>query len=53
MARTVLTGGLVKVGINLGTSVAVHFVADTIAPEKAIFKIVKGKYKINYENYAS
>ena len=51
LARTVLTGGVVKAGINLATSAAINFAVDAIAPEKAIFKIVKGKYKIDYEEY--
>lgn len=53
LARSVLTGGIVKAGINLATSAAINVAADAIAPEKAIFKVVKGKYKIDYQEYDS
>ena len=51
LARSVLTGGIVTAGINLATSAAINVAADAIAPEKAVFKVIKGKYKIDYQEY--
>ena len=52
MARNVLSGGIVKAGINMATSVAIDLAADAIAPPKGIFKVVKGSYNINYLEYS-
>ncbi len=51
LARSVLTGGIVKAGISLATSAAINVAADAIAPEKGMFKVVKGKYRIDYTEY--
>ena len=51
LARSVLTGGIVKAGISLATSAAINAAADKYAPEKASFKVTKGSYKIDYHTY--
>lgn len=51
LARSVLTGGIVKAGINLATSAAINVAADKMAPEKGMFKVVKGGFKIDYTIY--
>ena len=51
LARSVLTGGLVRTGINLATSAAIDMAADAIIPAKGIFKVVNGSYKIDYKDY--
>ena len=51
LARSVLSGGFVKAGINLATSAAINVAADAIAPEKGMFKVVKGQYRIDYFEY--
>ncbi len=51
LARSVLTGGIVKAGISLATSAAINAAADKYAPEKANFKVTKGSFKIDYHTY--
>lgn len=51
LARSVLTGGIVKAGISLATSAAINAAADKYAPEKASFKVTKGSFKIDYHTY--
>lgn len=51
LANGVLSGGIVKAGINLATSAAINAAADAIAPSKEVFKVIKGKYKIDYLVY--
>lgn len=51
LARSVLSGGIVKAGISLATSAAINAAADKYAPKKANFKVTKGSFKINYHTY--
>lgn len=51
LARNVLTGGIVRTGINLATSAAINATADAMAPEKGMFRVVKGEFKIDYSTY--
>lgn len=51
LARSVLSGGIVKAGISLATSAAINAAADKYAPEKANFKVTKGSFKIDYHTY--
>lgn len=51
LARSVLSGGIVKAGISLATSAAINAAADKYAPEKANFKVTMGGYKIDYHTY--
>ncbi len=51
LARSVLSGGIVKTGIGLATSVAINAAADKYAPEKASFKVTMGNFKIDYKTY--
>ena len=51
LARSVLMGGVVKAGINLATSAAINVAADALAPEKGIFKVIKGSYRLDYTDY--
>lgn len=51
LARSVLTGGIIKAGISLATSAALNVAADKMAPEKGTFKVIKGSYKIDYNEY--
>ena len=51
LARSVLSGGIVKAGISLATSAAINAAADKYAPEKASFKVTMGKFKIDYHTY--
>jgi hypothetical protein len=51
LARSVLSGGIVKAGISLATSAAINAAADKYAPEKASFKVTMGGYKIDYHTY--
>lgn len=51
LARGVLTGGFIKAGLSLATSVAIDAAVDRLSPDKAIFKVVKGSCKINYQVY--
>lgn len=51
LARSVLSGGIVKAGISLATSAVIDAAADKYAPEKAAFKVVKGSLKIDYHTY--
>lgn len=51
LARSVLSGGIVQAGISLATSVAIDAAADIIAPNKGTFKVIKGKYRIEYDHY--
>ncbi len=51
LARSVLSGGIVKAGIGLATSAAINAAADKYAPDKAHFKVTMGNYKIDYHTY--
>ena len=51
LARSVLTGGIVKAGVSIATSAAINVAADKMAPEKGMFRVVKGNCKINYDEY--
>lgn len=51
LARSVLSGGIVKAGISLATSAAINAAADKYAPKKANFKVTKGRFKIDYHTY--
>lgn len=52
LARNVLTGGIVRTGINLATSAAINATADAVAPEKGMFRVVKGDFRIDYSTYS-
>lgn len=52
LARSVLSGGIVKAGINFATSAAIDAVADKYAPEKAKFKVTMGSFKIDYHTFS-
>lgn len=51
LANSVFAGGIVKAGINIATSTAINAVTDVIVPEKGMFKVVRGTYKIDYLEY--
>lgn len=53
LARSVLTGGIVKAGISLATTAAINAAADKYAPSKASFKLTKGSFKIDYHIYTN
>lgn len=53
LARSVLSGGVVKAGISLATTAAINAAADKYAPEKANFKVMKGSFKIDYHTYTN
>ena len=52
LARNVLTGGIVRTGINLATSAAINATADAVDPEKGMFRVVKGDFRIDYSTYS-
>lgn len=51
LARSVLTGGIVKTGISMATSAVIDKAVDKYAPDKETFKVVKGSFKIDYHAY--
>ena len=51
LARSVLSGGIVKAGIGLVTSAAINAAADKYVPEKSNFKVAVGNFKIDYHTY--
>lgn len=51
LARSVLSGGIVKAGISLATSAVIDKAADKYAPDKAAFKVVKGSFKVDYHTF--
>ena len=48
LAHSVLRGGVVKTGVKLATSVFIDMAADAIVPEKSLFKVVSGNFRIDY-----
>lgn len=52
LAHSVLTGGIMKAGIEIAASTAINVAADTILSPKATFKLVRGSITINYHNYS-
>lgn len=52
LAQGLLSGGIVKAGVNLAKSSAISAAIDKYAPEKASIKVINGNYKINYLTYS-
>lgn len=50
-ARSVMAGGIIRAGINLATSAAIHAAADKYVPDKKRIKVVKGEFKVDYRKY--
>lgn len=51
LVRGVFGGGVVKAGMSLATSAVVNAAANAIAPDKASFRVKKGKFTMNYDYY--
>lgn len=51
LARSVLSGGIVRAGISLATSAVIDAAADKYVPQKASFKVTRGNFRIDYRTY--
>lgn len=51
LARSALSKGIVKTGINLATSAVINSAVDKYVPEKANFRVKMGDITIDYHTY--